>query len=120
MNPIDKEQLNAETQSQSQGKDENRFTRLINNLDQNDKKLNPEKRKRKWVLVLAGLFLLYLISFLFPTPQLSHESLGTGSTTEPNSKEIMNDPEPLTFEMPVDSFENILKKQLHEKLPKEK
>lgn len=120
MNPIDKEQLNAETQSHLQGKDENRFARLISKIDQNDKTLNPEKRKRKWFLVLAGLFLLYLISFLFPTPQLSHKSLGKRNTTEPNSEKIQNDPAPLTFEMPVDSFENILKKQLHEKLPEKK
>ena len=120
MNPIDKEQLKTETQSHLQGKGENRFSRLINNLDQNDQTLNPEKRKRKWFLVLAGLFLIYLISFLFPGPKLSHESLGTRNTTEPKSKEIMNGQESLTFEMPVDSFENILKKQLHEKLPEKK
>lgn len=107
----------------SQLKVENKFTRMINNLDRQDLTLNPEKRKRKWFLVLAGLFLLYLVSFLFPAPKLSHESIGsleTKATADTVTDKTLKNQKSMTFEMPVDSFENVLKKQLHEKLPEEK
>jgi hypothetical protein len=118
MNQIDDE--NTKTVMQSQFKNESKFTRLINNLDQKDRTLNPEKRKRKWFLVLAGLFLLYLISFLFPAPKLSHGSIQTTVTPDTVLDKTLKDQEPLTFEMPVDSFENVLKKHLHEELPQKK
>ena len=104
----------------SQFKDVSKFTRLINNLDQKDLDLNPEKRKRKWIFVLAGLFLLYLISFLFPAPKLSHESIETAVAVDTVMGKTLKNQESLTFEMPVDSFENVIKKQLHEKLPEKK
>lgn len=121
MNPIDNEQSNAK--SPSRFKDVSQFTRMINNLDQQDKILNPKKRKRKWIFLLAGLFLLYLISFLFPAPNLSHESIDSSlktATPENFPEKILKNQEPMTFEMPVDSFENVLKKHLHEKLPEKK
>ncbi len=119
MNQFDTEQKGTT----SQLKVENKFTRMINNLDRQDLTLNPEKRKRKWILLLAGLFLLYLVSFLFPAPKLSHESIGsieTKATADTVSDKTLKNQESLTFEMPVDSFENVLKKQLHEKLPQKK
>ncbi len=118
MNQIDDK--NAMSADQSQVKNESKFTRLINNLDQKDRTLNPEKRKRKWFLVLAGLFLLYLISFLFPAPKLSHGSIQTTATSDTVMDKTLKNQEPLTFEMPVDSFENVLKKHLHEELPQKK
>ena len=110
-------------QDQSKGKDENRFSRLIKRLDTQDKALGPEKRKRKWMYILAGLFLLYLVSFLLPAPDLSHQSLKPENAATPKDTLSASRPDAqkfLTFEMPVDSFENILKKQLHEKLPEKK
>ena len=110
-------------QDQSKGKDENRFSRLIKRLDTQDKDLGPEKRKRKWMYILAGLFLLYLVSFLLPAPDLSHQSLEPENAATPKGTASVREtgcPKVLTFEMPVDSFENILKKQLHEKLPEKK
>ena len=107
---------------QSGEKGENRFTCLIKNLDTQDRGLDPKKRIRKWVYILAGLFFLYLASFLIPTPELTHKSLEPVKAATPKDAEI-SDPDSqksLTFEMPVDSFENILKKQLHEKLPEKK
>ena len=103
-------------------KGENRFTRLIKNLDTQDRGLNIEKRKRKWIYILAGLFFLYLASFLVPAPELSHQSLEPVKAATPKDAEISgpDSQKSLTFEMPVDSFENILKKQLHEKLPEKK
>lgn len=118
MNQIDDK--NVKSAMQSQFKDVSRFTRMINNLDQKDLALNPEKRKRKWIFVLAGLFLLYLMSFLFPTPKLSHGSIQTTVVADTVSDKTLKNQEPLTFEMPVDSFENVLKKHLHEELPEKK
>ena len=121
MNQINDKNMNTTTPSQF--KDVSRFTRMINNLDRQDQTLNPEKRKRKWFFVLAGLFLLYLISFLFPAPKLSHESIRSNSsavTSDTVSEESLNNQKSMTFEMPVDSFENVLKNQLHEKLPEKK
>lgn len=121
MYQIDNEKGNAKPPSRF--KDVSQFTRMINNLDHQDKILNPKKRKRKWIFLLAGLFLLYLISFLFPVPKLSHESIWSVETkVAPDTIAVkyQKNQEPLTFEMPVDSFENVLKKQLHEKLPPKK
>lgn len=121
MNQINNKKSNPEPQSRV--KVIGRLTRLINRLDRQDQALNSDKRKRKWIFVLAGLFFLYLVSFLFPPPELSHK------TIEPSPKAVpakagpdksLNTQKSLTFEMPVDSFENILKKQIHEKLPEKK
>ncbi|MGV8092071.1 MAG: hypothetical protein AB2L24_09440 [Mangrovibacterium sp.] len=96
-----------------------RIARLVKKLDMQDKDLDPKKRKRKWIFVLSGLFLLYLISFLFPMPELSHKPLGpeehallkdTALPATPNSPAQKS----MTFEMPVDSFENLLKQHIHE------
>lgn len=103
---------------------ENRFSRLINQLDLKDQGLDPEKRKHKWIVILAGIFVLYLLSFLVPSPKLSHHSLN--AEIKPMSKDSVlegntsNAQKSLTFEMPVDSFENILKKNIDEKLSKKK
>ena len=103
---------------------ETRFSRLISRLDQKDQVLDPEKRKRKWMVILAGIFVLYLLSFLGPSPKLMHRPLATedkattkGSVLSGNSPNAQKSP---TFEMPVDSFENILKKNIDEKLSKKK
>lgn len=103
---------------------ESRFSRLINRLDLNDQGLEPEKRKRKWMYILAGIFVLYLLSFLVPSPKLLHHSLN--AENKPMAKDSVlegntsNAQKSLTFEMPVDSFENILKSNIHEKLSKKK
>jgi hypothetical protein len=107
---------------QSGEKRENRFSCMIKNLDTQDRGLDPEKRRRKWIYILAGLFFLYLASFLIPMPELPHQSLEPVNAATPKDAEI-SDPDSqksLTFEMPVDSFENILKNSIHEKLPEKK
>ena len=58
---------------------ESRFSRLINRLDLSDQGLAPEKRKRKWMVILTGIFIFYLLSFLIPSPKLSHHSLDAES-----------------------------------------
>jgi hypothetical protein len=107
---------------QSEEKGENRFSCLIKNLDTQDRGLDTEKRKRKWIYILAGLFFLYLASFLVPIPELSHQSLEPVNAAAPKEADISgpDSQKSLTFEMPVDSFENILKKSIHEKLPEKK
>lgn len=101
-----------------------RFVRMIKKLDLKDQSLDPEKRKRKWMYILAGIFVLYLLSFLIPSPKLTHGSLvAEDKATTKDSVLSGNSPKSqksLTFEMPVDSFENILKKNIDEKLSKKK
>jgi hypothetical protein len=103
---------------------ETRFSRLINQLDLKDQGLDPEKRKRKWMVILAGIFVLYLLSFLVPSPKLLHHSLNAENKPIANDSvskgNTSNAQKSLTFEMPVDSFENILKKNIDEKLSKKK
>jgi len=103
----------------NQFKDVSRFTRFISRMDDKDKRLDPQKRKHKWIAVLSVVFLLYLASFLLPAPEFSHTRLEpegailqTDTVLPGNSNSDKQ--KSLTFEMPVDSFENLLKKRIHE------
>ncbi|WP_159517953.1 hypothetical protein [Sunxiuqinia indica] len=106
-------------------KDVSRFTRFISRMDDKDKLLEPKKRKQKWIIVLSFLFLFYLASFLLPAPELSHAKLDPqgpalqADTTLPGTS-TSEKQKSLTFEMPVDSFENLLKKRIHESDPETK
>jgi len=106
-----------------QFKDVSRFTRFINQMDNRDLQMDPKKRKRKWLVVLSVLLALYLLSFLIPTPDFSHKDIETGRITIPQDS-IKNEKqkklESLSFEMPVDSFENLLKQRIHESIPEKK
>ncbi len=103
---------------------ENRITRLVKWLDLKDQSLDPEKRKRKWMYILAGIFVLYLLSFLIPSPKLTHGSLADKNKVTAKDSVLQGTSsraqKSVTFEMPVDSFENILKKNIDEKLSKKK
>jgi hypothetical protein len=114
---------NDNTHGQPANDKETRFSRLIGRLDSKDRNLDPGKRKRKWMYILAGLFFLYLASFLVPTPELSHQSLEPVNPAASKDDVSSGNPDSrksLTFEMPVDSFETLLKKQINEKLPEKK
>lgn len=103
--------------------DVSRFTRIINQLDSRDRKLEPKKRRSKWMLVLSILFLLFLASFLIPFPNFSHEKIGTKEQFFPSEPENSGQGEQATipgFELPVDSFENLLKQHIHESIPETK
>jgi type II secretory pathway component PulM len=100
-------------------KDVSRFTRWVNNLDTRDQSLTPRRRKRKWILLTGGIFILFVLSFLlFPsanpgsskviTPKAGIESQGK----EPAAQSA--------FDLPVDSFENHLKSIIHEELSEKK
>jgi|GEM_PF-494560 len=100
-------------------KDVSRFTRFISLMDDNDRQLDPKKRKLKWTVVLSGIFLIYLSSFLLPPPELSHPKLEPREPSLEETSPLSAAPDSslqksLTFEMPVDSFENLLKLRIHE------
>jgi hypothetical protein len=94
-------------------KDVSRFTRWVNQMDEKDKTLNPAKRKSKWAITIAILFLLFGLSFIwFPAVKLDSKSIevpGKGTIIEPQ-KQSGN----TGFEMPVDSFEQQLKRKIDE------
>jgi hypothetical protein len=98
-----------------------RFHEWIDWLDQKDKKLNPAKRKKKWTIILSASFLIYLISFfVFPKPVLIHESIQPVSEGNPDIAKTLKRKKNLSFEMPIDSFENALKQEIHESIPEKK
>ena len=98
-----------------------RFNEWIDRLDQKDQKLDPAKRKKKWTIILCISFLIYLISFLvFPKPVLIHEPIQPVSEGNPDIAKTLKRKKSLSFEMPVDSFETILKQEIHESIPEKK
>ena len=104
------------TNKSTEFKDVSRYTRWVNWLDEKDNGLSPRKRKTKWSLLLGVIFLLFALSFiLFPTSHFSHKSLAPhASGFNPGIQNRHSQP---TFEMPVDSFENLLKRNIDENLP---
>ena len=105
-------------------KDVSRFTRWVNQLDEKDKILNPDKRTIKWVLTLAVLFLLFAFSFiLFPSVKLDKGKIEAIQNTEEIGKEKQGGlSKTESFDLPVDSFENHLKQKIyeHENIPEKK
>lgn len=95
--------------------DVSRFTRWVNQLDEKDKTLDSLKRKKKWVLTLAVLFFLFALSFvLFPPVKLNKEKIAPLQKTEISGKAKNEGTAIESFDLPVDSFENHLKRKIHE------
>jgi hypothetical protein len=96
-------------------KDVSRFTRWVNDLDAKDKSLTTRKRKRKWILITGGIFVLFILSFLLfqsATPETSQlHSPATETGNHLNEPSVQS-----AFDLPVDSFENHLKSIIHEEL----
>jgi hypothetical protein len=112
-----------EEQNKPTEEKEPRLSRLIKRLDRQDEEMEPGKRKRKWMYILALLLFMYLVSFLIPIPKLSHQTLQEEEVIrkkDPVSSSAAETQKPLTFDMPVDSFETILKKNIHESIPEKK
>jgi hypothetical protein len=109
---------NTENRNPTSGqfKDISRFTRWVNDFDLRDKSLNATVRKRKWILIVAGIFFLFVLSFvLFPLANLKSQKPGSSYPgVETNNEEQSAKS---AFELPVDSFENQLKQKMHEELP---
>lgn len=98
-----------------------RIHEWIDRLDQNDKKLDPAKRKKKWAIILGASFLLYLFSFfVFPKPEITYEPIQPVSEGNPDIAKTLKHKKSLSFEMPVDSFETILKQEIHESIHEKK
>ncbi|SHE35730.1 hypothetical protein SAMN05444274_101149 [Mariniphaga anaerophila] len=94
-------------------KDVSRFTRWINGLDEKDRLLSPRGRKKKWVIFLCILFLLFVLSFTwFPRVTVEHQALPgktpvrTDTVQFPSGTGIM--------ELPADSLEHPLKQKSNE------
>jgi len=103
--------------------DVSRFTRMVSQLDSRDRELDPKRRRGKWILVLSVLFLLFLASFLFRFQDFSHEKIGYGESFFLADSAKVRQAEQASFpgfEMPVDSFENLLKQHIHENIPETK
>ena len=98
-----------------------RFHEWVDRMDRKDKILNPERRKKKWTIILGALFLVYLLSFfVFPKPEITHEPIQPVSEGNPEIEKNLKRKKSLSFEMPVDSFENALKQEIHESIPEKK
>ncbi len=98
-----------------------RFQEWVDRMDQKDKTLDPKRRKKKWTIILGASFLVYLLSFfVFPKPAITHDPIQSVSEGNPEIEKNLKRKKSLSFEMPVDSFENALKQEIHEKLPGKK
>jgi len=85
--------------------------------DQQDQALSRHKRKIKWIGILGTLFTLYVLSFMIPHVSLKHFSL-TMQNKEQIQDSLSKDSTVLSnnpFELPVDSFEQLLNVQIHER-----
>ena len=99
-----------------QFKDVSRYTRWINRMDEMDQDLSPVKRKTKWLLFLGSLFLFFVLSFiLFPAGKFNHNKLSNPGFSAEQAPHHRSAVSPL--EWPTDSFENLLKSQIHENVP---
>jgi hypothetical protein len=99
--------------------DVSRYTRWICQLDEKDRKLSFGKRKGKWALVLSILLLVFVLSFLLVPPiPLRHKRPDQSGTT--GLKELSDPSNSSTYDMPVDTFEQLLKQRVHENLSERK
>ncbi|MGQ1787498.1 hypothetical protein [Saccharicrinis sp. GN24d3] len=84
--------------------------------DEKDKGLSKKKRQVKWIGILTLLFVLYVITFLKPgQPDIGYTKIrqpGKGSISESDSLDNNRSP----FELPVDSFEQLLNAQIHDEV----
>ena len=100
-----------------QFKDVSKFNRWVRELDEKDKSLNPLARKSKWVLTIVGLFILFGLSFIwFPMANISSEELKSPVRDNEIMTQIQLDRQ--SFELPVDSFEQQLKRKIDEGISK--
>ena len=98
--------------------DISRYMRWVNEMDEKERRMSPEKRLHKWMIVMTVLFLLFVSSFfLFPGPRISHQPVNPMPAAVMSGADSLKKGKSITFDMPVDSFEQYLKKELHEKLP---
>jgi hypothetical protein len=93
------------------------FNKLEEQVNQQDRGLSQQKRKIKWIMILASLFILYVLSFVQTPLSLHHHELSIG-TSKMSRDTIVSDSTrqpPSLFALPVDSFEQLLNQHIHEK-----
>ena len=90
-----------------------KIVRFVSRLDEMDKPLNTSVRRGKWVLIVAGLFGLFMVSFLI-NPVIQIQSEGTGILFPKQEVDSTVTTVRSAFELPVDSFENHLKSIIYE------
>jgi len=96
-------------------KDVSRYTRWVNRMDKQG--TNLKSHKHEWLLVLAFLLLIFILSFiLFPGSQPDYEAMEQ-QLIELNQEK---DQAPVyhSLDMPVDTFEQLLKRKIHERISK--
>lgn len=97
-------------------KDVSRYTRWVNRMD--NQGTNQKSHKHQWLLVLAFLLLIFILSFiLFPGSQPDYEAMEQ-HLIELN-QEMDQTPVYRSLDMPVDTFEQLLKRKIHEQVSKE-
>ena len=105
--------MKQQTHSQQANTFKKRINTWIKKADRDDQSLAPEIRRRKWVLILCALFILFAASFLWnPMIHMSDDAMEISGQQEKSLSKNST----YGFEMPVDSFENHLKQNIHEKL----
>ncbi len=89
---------------------------LLQKADRQDKALSQTKRKVKWTAILGTLFTFYVLSFLQPRWALEHVSIGTSMAIalQDSASEDSTHLPVSPFELPVDSFEQLLNQHIHE------
>ncbi|MDE5417593.1 hypothetical protein L3049_06190 [Labilibaculum sp. DW002] len=95
------------------------FDAWLSRADEKDKALAPNVRKGKWALIVIAFLLLFGSSFIWlPVAKFVGHQLEspTGNVSETNKIQTGTS----TFAMPVDTFENQLKRNLHENLSTKK
>ena len=107
------------TIQQRKFKDDSRFIRWVNDMDEKDKTLSIRRRRQKWIIITGGIFVLFVLSFLlFPAANPDNSKI-----SNPNIKAENQSVEPAAqsaFDLPVDSFENHVKSIVHEELSEKK
>ena len=95
--------------------DVSRFTRWVNQLDEKDKALDSFKRKKKWGLTLVVFFFLFALSFILFLPvKLDKEKIAPLQKAKTIGKVKSEGTDIKSFDLPIDSFENQLKRRIHE------
>lgn len=90
------------------------FQNWIRRREEEDGKLDPEIRKRKWGVILFFLLVIFLSSFLWtPILDFHNRKISTPITTQEDQSTYKAPYK--NYEMPVDSFEMQLKQNIYER-----
>ncbi len=97
-----------------------KFAQWLSRMDECDKHLAPQKRRLKWLTIIGLLALLFLVSFFFfPTGKVNYQSLESKKTDGTNPADSLHREPNGRFDLPTDSFEQLLKESIDENLAEE-